>query len=257
MPIEQRNAAWKPVGLAVFFVFQLWLAHAVGYLVHEYAHSFTAWAFRYKANPLALDYGHLNFNNIVFLDDIDENVDYDPIFAAGRGWIASVIAVAGVLIGNGLCYLLSRYGYTRAKQRGKRMPALFLYLLCMMNVGNFLSYVPNRTFATHADMATVERGLHASPWWIAIVLGVPFAIAIWHFFARILPDAERFLFPWFMPGQIFLAIFSAYVVFYFFGSSGFHRYGDISHWLATACRYILFPLTVFLCWPKGSGSAAV
>jgi hypothetical protein len=36
-----------PYGL---FLFLLWLAHALGYFVHEYAHSFTAWAFGYKAN---------------------------------------------------------------------------------------------------------------------------------------------------------------------------------------------------------------
>lgn len=44
---------------------QLWFAHAIGYLAHEYAHSFTAWIAHSKANPLALNYGHLSLKNIL------------------------------------------------------------------------------------------------------------------------------------------------------------------------------------------------
>ncbi len=238
------------IGLALLFLVQLWLAHAIGYLLHEYAHSFTAWAFHYKSNPLALDYGHLSVHNVLLLDDIDENVDYAPIFAAGRSWIASLIAVAGVLIGNGIGYLVSRYGYNRAKHEGKRSLTRFLYLLCIMNVGNFLSYVPNRTFATHADMATVARGLNASPWWIAIILGIPFAIAIIHFLARILPDAQRFLSAGNYTAATLLTVVTTYLIFGFFGSAGMHNYGAIAHGLATTCVYALFPLATILCWPR-------
>ena len=102
--------------------------------------------------------------------------------------------MAGVLFGNGLFYLLSRYFYTAAKDHGRRLLALFLFLFCMMNKGNLISYVPARTFATHADMATVERGLNISPWWVAIVLGIPFSTAGWHFFAKILREAMLFSF---------------------------------------------------------------
>jgi len=251
MPSDRGSGFWKRVAFGLGFVFQLWLAHALGYLVHEYAHTLVAWAFGCKANPLALDYGRLNFDNVVYLEDIDEDVDYAPIFAAGRGAVAALIAVAGVLFGSGLFYLLSRRLYTAAKAVGRRRLALFLYLLCLMNVGNLLSYVPNRTFATHADMATVERGLKVSPWWIAVVLGVPFLVAVWHFCARILPEAMRYFFPGERVGQIFLLFVSAYTLFEFFGSSGFHRYGEVSHWIAAASMYGLFPLTMVLCWPRG------
>lgn len=248
MPADRKKIVLGAAGFGLIVLFQLWLAHALAYLAHEYAHSFMAWALRYKANPLALDYGRLSFQNIVYLSDIDENVDYGPIFAAGRGSLAALIAVSGVLFGNGLFYLLSRRLYVLAKAHGRRLMALFIFLLCMMNVGNFLSYVPNRTFASHADMATVERGLNLSPWWIVLVLGIPFCLAVWHFFARILPDAAQFLFPQAKTGQIFLVLLSAYVVFEFFGESGFHRYGEVSHWLAAASIYVLFPLSVVLCW---------
>ncbi len=171
-----------------------WLTHALGYLVHEYAHSFSAWAVGYKADPLALNYGPLTLGNAAFLLDVDENVQYGPMFAAGKGYLASLVAVAGVLFGNGFLYVGARRFYSQAMQRRRDVLVLFALMLCLMNVGNFLCYVPVRTFATHADMATLEKGLHASPWWIITVLGIPFAIAIWHYFAKLLPDACGFFF---------------------------------------------------------------
>ncbi|WP_158749352.1 hypothetical protein [Acidobacterium sp. S8] len=252
MSSDRRSSFLETPGFGLFFLFQLWLAHALGYLVHEYAHSFVAWALRYKANPLALDYGHLNLANLLYLSDIDENVDYAPIFAAGRGPLASLIAVAGVLFGNGIFYLLTRRIYALARAQGRQMLALFMFFFCMMNVGNFISYVPARTFTNHADMATVQQGLNISPWWIALVMGIPFCVAVGHFFARLLPGAVRFFFPDTRLGQIFLVILSSFIVFGFFGSAGIRHYGEISHWISAFSIYVLFPLTIILCWPRHS-----
>jgi hypothetical protein len=239
-------------------IFQLWLAHAVGFMIHEYAHSFTAWLLHCKANPVALDYGGLNLDNLLFQDDIDENVDYVPIFAAGRGAAASLIAVAGVLIGNGLTYVVSRVFYVRAKQKTMRAWAMFFYWLGVMSVGNFLAYVPVRTFTTHADMATAAKGLNVSPWVIAFVLGVPFAVAIWHFLARILPDAEAFLFGEEPLLQGVLVLLTSYLVFVFFGGAGIRNYGMVSYWLSVTSKYVFFPVVTILCWQrKGAQDRAV
>jgi hypothetical protein len=65
----------------------------------------------------------------------------------------------------------------------------------------------------------------------------------------------RFFFPHAKLGQIFMVVLSAYVIFEFFGRAGFHRYGEISHWISALSVYVLFPLTVVLCWPRrGSNS---
>lgn len=252
----RRTTVWAETGFWSLFLLLLWSTHAVGYLVHEYAHSFTAWAVGYKANPLALNYGHLSVENILLLSDIDENVDYDPIFAAHKGYLASLIAVAGVLFGNGLCYLASRKLCSFAKKHARNTLALFCFLLCLMCVGNFLSYVPVRTFTTHADMFTAEKGLSISPWWIAIVLGLPFAIAIWHFFARLLPDACRFLFSGRILPQIVLTVLSCYAVFGFFGIAGMHRYGPVSHWISMVSLFVLLPVSLILCWPRRQSEVA-
>jgi hypothetical protein len=219
-------------------------------MLHEYAHSFTAWTFHYKTNPVALDYGGFNLENILFQDDIDENVDYAPIFAAGHGYIASIIAVAGVLIGNGLSYVASRFLYGKAVHNKQRTWAMFFFWTCAMSVGNFLSYVPIRTFATHADMATTAHGLNASPWLICLLLGVPFAVAIWHFLAKILPQAEAFLFPGEPAMQAILVLLSTYLIFVFFGGSGFHRYGSVSYALSAFSEYVLFPLVTIVFWQR-------
>lgn len=247
---QRRVPCWLSLALL------LWLAHALGYLVHEYAHSFTAWALGCKANPLALDYGHLSFQNVALLSDVDENVDYRPIFSAGKGYLASLVAVAGVLLGNGIFYAVSRAAYAVAKERGRRGVGLFAFLFCMMNVGNFWCYVPIRTFTTHADMATLASGLRISPWWTLAVLGIPFTAAILHFFTRLLPDARRFvLHDEAGPGVALMAL-SSFVVFAFFGSAGLVGYGEVSHRMSVFSACVLFPLALVLCWPRRTPHAA-
>lgn len=238
----------RKIAPAASFVMLFWLAHALGYFAHEYAHSFTAWTLGYKANPLGLDYGHLDWNNILTQSDIDENVDYDPIFAAGRGSIASLIAIAGVLFGNGISYLFSLYGYKRAKQTERFTLAMFLFLLCLMNVGNLISYIPARTFANHADMATVERGLDISPWWLAIVLGVPFCVAVAHFVLKIVPAAMRYFFPLSRGAQAILLGLCCYMIFVFYGGAGLHHYGNVSHGISMVFIWVLLPLTAIYDW---------
>jgi hypothetical protein len=127
---------------------------------------------------------------------------------------------------------------------------MFFYWLCVASVGNFFCYVPIRTFATHADMATVARGLGVSPWPIAIVLGVPFAIALWHFFARILPDARRFFFPGVLASQHAFVLLTTFFIFVYFGSAGLRGYGSVSHWLSVTSSIILFPVISVVCWPR-------
>jgi hypothetical protein len=209
-----------------------------------------AWAFGYKANPLALNYGHLDWSNILIQSDIDENVNYDPIFAAARGSIASLIAIAGVLLGNGTFYVVSQYGYRTSKQAGRYTLALFFFLLCIMNVGNLISYIPTRTFATHADMATVEQGLKISPWWLAIILGVPFCIAAAHFVLKTVPEAMRFFFPQSRIGQTLLLALSCCMIFAFYGGAGLHRYGNVSHAISLVSIWLLLPVVAVYDWLK-------
>jgi hypothetical protein len=100
-------------------------------------------------------------------------------------------------------------------------------------------------------MATVAQGLNISPWVIALLLGVPFAVAIWHFFARILPDAGAFLFADEPLLQGVLVLLTTYLVFVFFGGSGIRTYGSPSRWLSIISIYVLFPVVTIICWQRG------
>jgi len=156
-----------------------------------------------------------------------------------------------VLFDNGVLYFVSRGIYSFARQRHRRDLLLFAFLLCLMNVGNFLCYVPVRTFATRSDMATLDKGLHASPWCIVTVLGIPFAIAIWHFFAKLLPDACCFLFTANRIPQLGLLALSSFTVFVFpFGAAGIHGYGEASRRISIVSACVLFPVVVALCWRR-------
>jgi hypothetical protein len=235
------------IGIMLF-----WAAHAAAFFLHEYAHSFAAWITGWKANPLALNYGHLSVGNLLVQGEIDENVDYAPIFAAGRGTIAALIAVAGVLLGNGGGYILSRWLYRRSRARERSLAAAAIFLFLTMNTGNLIAYVPNRAFADHADMATVAQGLGVSPWWIAIVLGIPFCAAVFHLLAKLLPDAMRSFSPGSRRMQIAWLVSIAGMICVFYGQAGYSGYGAISHRIASVWILLVFPLALVLLWPRRS-----
>jgi hypothetical protein len=238
---EKKVLDWTK--FAVLTIVQLWLTHAIAFFAHEYAHSATAWLLGWKTNPLALTYGHLTAANLLAMSSIDENVDYAPIFATGHGWQASIIAAAGVAIGNGLLtYPFSRWGYAAAKRRGSRTWAMLSYWLCVMSVGNLICYVPVRTFSFREDMHTVAQGFHCSPWWILLVLGAPFAVALVHFFARFEPQALIWIAPNSPTQRGILAFLTAFAIFGFFGLAGWSDSGAISHQISLASVSILFPL---------------
>ena len=205
MPSRQTQTTnaqhpWRPAQSWVTFtlltLLLLWTIHAVVFFAHEYAHSFTAWLLGWKADPLDLNYGHLTTGNLLVQIQIDENVEYDPIFAAGHGWQAGLIAAAGMVLGNGLItYSISRWGYSAARRHGSRTWAMAFYWMCVASIGNFIDYVPVRTFSFHGDMHTLEKGFSCSPWWIMLVLGIPTAIALLHFLVKFEPQALQWLFP--------------------------------------------------------------
>ncbi len=91
---------------AVLTVGSLLLTHALAFFLHEYSHAVTAWLLGFKSNPLDLNYGHLELSNILLQQEIDENVDYKPIFDGGHGYAAAAIALAGAAMGNGVLYVV-------------------------------------------------------------------------------------------------------------------------------------------------------
>jgi hypothetical protein len=239
---ENQRSEWSWPVFAALSAVQMWAAHASVFFTHEYAHSFAAWMLGWKSNPLALYYAHPTLAVLLIQSGINENVNKAVIFAAGNGRQAAVIAAAGALIGNALItFPLSRWGYAGAKRRSRRGWAMFAYWASVASVGNFIDYVPVRTFTDEGDMGSVERGFGWSPWTVLLVVGVPTAVALVYFLFRIEPSTLRWLFPDSPARRLVLAVLTAFALFGFYGAAGWSEGGPISHVISVVSVCAVLP----------------
>jgi hypothetical protein len=240
---EKPNSELSWPAFVALTAVQLWAAHACVFFIHEYAHSFTAWVLGWKSNPLALYYAHPTIVVLLTQLGIDENVNYLPIFASGHGQQAAIIAAAGLVFGNALItFPLSRWGYAKAKRLDLRGWAMFAYWACVASVGNFIDYVPVRTFTNEGDMGTLQRGFGWSPWTVLLVLGTPTAIALVYFLLRIEPSTLQWLFPRSPGRRIVLVVLTAFTLFCFYGAAGWFEGGPTSHMMSVVSVCAVFPL---------------
>ncbi|MBB2205599.1 hypothetical protein [Gluconacetobacter takamatsuzukensis] len=163
----------------------------------------------------------------------------------GHGTAAALIAAAGFVLGNGLISLpLSRIGYKRAVKSRRYGWALFAYWCTVASIGNFLDYVPIRTFTRDGDMGSMQRGLGWSPWMILLVLGIPTALVLIWLLARIMPATLRQLFPNSLPQRTTITILTPCATFGFYGAAGLLEGGPISHHPSAISVLIILPLTI-------------
>jgi hypothetical protein len=242
-----RSPEWTWPVLVAYTLFQMWAAHACVFFAHEYAHSFTAWLLGWKSNPLALYCPRPTLAVLLLQMGINQNVDEGPIFASGHGPHAAIIGAAGAILGNALItYTLSRWGYSKARQVGSRGWGMFAYWATVASVGNFLDYVPVRTFTTEGDMGSIQRGFGCSPWTILVVLGIPTLLAVTYFFVRIEPATLAWLFPESGAKRSVVVFLTAFAIFGFYGAAGWLEGGPISHRLSVISVCICFPLMAAL-----------
>jgi hypothetical protein len=227
------------------------VAHAIAYMSHEYAHSFLAWALGWMADPLALDYGHPTLYNILFQGDVGDNVQYDPIFAAGHGPLASAIALAGTVIGNAIPYFIL-YGLSKVRSIATSPTATsIVFWLSLMCAGNVWGYVPIRALTTHADIAISARGLGVSPWVQFPFLIIPALYVVYHFFAKMCAGCFAAMTGGSAPRLALVVALTSYWFFAFYGGDGTSGdYGLISQLLAITSKYFLFPLSIMWLWAR-------
>jgi hypothetical protein len=221
------------------------IAHAGAYMTHEYSHSFVAWALGWMRDPLALDYGHPMLYNILFLGDIGDNVQYDPIFAGGHGVLASVIALSGTVIGNGLLYFILYFIATMDAVASNRALLSAVYWIGVMCAGNVWGYVPIRAITSHADIAIAAKGFGVPTWVQFPFLIVPALYVVYHFFCRMVPRCLWLISAGSKINMALVIALTAYWFFAFFGGDGTDgSYGLVSQLLAITSKYFLFPLAV-------------
>ncbi|GBQ66274.1 hypothetical protein AA103196_1339 [Ameyamaea chiangmaiensis NBRC 103196] len=196
---------------------------------HEYAHTFVAWALRWKNNPFALHVPPLSTASLLIQSDVDQNVNEAPIMASGRGVDVGLIALAAPLLGNAIVSLTLGVLLYRLGRRWNRHVAMRLgFWLVVATLGNVLDYVPIRTFTLSGDMGSLQRGFGWSPWTIIAVLGAPTLLSLLWLLVRFIPDTARLLFPTSRVNLCVLSVVAKGVVFVFYGAAGLMEGGPVS-----------------------------
>ncbi|HEY2022424.1 hypothetical protein [Paraburkholderia sp.] len=229
----------------VFFILSLW----VSAFPHEYAHSITAWLFGYKLKPFDIDYGSFDWKNVLFVDGIDEHVNYFLIFLFGDKFAIGMIAFAGPFVATLLLYLISLRVIRLKKIR--RYPYVFYFCLWVnvSNLSELISYVVLRSITKHGDVGHIEFAWGVSPWLVFTIGCVLLAMATWNFFSRTLVDlyliagADRVIFKYF-----FVILFSVYL-FAYPAARVLLENNDLFSISMSILFCILTPVVVILCWP--------
>lgn len=247
---SRRLARSSNMRFAAYTVLALLVVHAIAFFLHEYSHATLAWLLGFKSNPLALHYGHFDLSNILLQQDIDENVDYKPIFAGGHGFEAGLIAMAGVTIGNALLYVVVAAILTWRAARMRPAVMLFLFWLAVVASANLWSYAPIRTLTNHADMATAARGFGISTWTLFPFVVVPSLLACWHLFARLLPEVLRRTCGNDPLRGAFVAAVACAIFFGFYGCPSIGGdYGNISAVFSILSIFAALPLMIMATLP--------
>lgn len=210
--------------------------------LHEFGHSTTAWLLGFKSNPWDIIYGGWSWNNIIFLENIDENVNYYFIYLLGHKHWISLISFDGPAV-TAVIYVITYFLVTYKKIKNP----YFLYYVFWINVMSLMevfAYVPLRTFTTHGDIGHVEFGLNLSPWWIILIFGSLVLLAYWKFYTKTLPSVcQQLQMDTWLP-KIILLIFATFVLLVYSSMRMFFaHYGEISYILAIA-SCVLAPAVV-------------
>ncbi len=202
----------------------------------------------FKEHFWQITYGGTGIWNILFFAHVDENVNYAAMHAAHKDWLIALTAFAGAGFGNGLTYALSLWGMASKKIQARNWLFYFFFWWNVNSLGNFIDYVPSRTFGTHGDMANLAMGAHVSPWWIMIILGYLVLWAVWYFYTKTLVRAYDVLSLKKASARAVLLIFVTLILFALYGMIGFDGYGPLSHFISQLSLWIMLPILVF-CWP--------
>ena len=229
-------------------VFIIIIAYYLCVLPHEWAHGFVAWIFGYKPNPFDVKYGGY------LLLYCDENVPYDKILAAGLGYQAAFIGIAGITY-NALIVFCSFIFLNFKKIRKNTVLHKLFYWFAVFNLCGIIGYIPNNTFSSQGDVGRFVSGMHISPWLIFI----PGTLVVGYLVYNILNKKLYALFKdleitRIMPQRFYLW-FTIFVLFFLIYTHGYNPFTDVgssilSKWIA-ATTIVIAVMLIYLYDPKG------
>ncbi|GAA4707747.1 hypothetical protein GCM10023215_56000 [Pseudonocardia yuanmonensis] len=205
---------------------------------------------RIKDNPIRIDWGGTGIHNILTLGNIDEDVDYDQALAAGHTTAAALTAMAGVVIGNGLFYLVARQLLRRPAVAERPWVLYFLFWYIVHSVGNFYDYVPLRTFAAGGDVNNFALASGWSRWWIYGLAGYLTLWAIVDLHRKALPrtlDAAGFGRLW--PARAIVLVLTTLALFVLYALPALEQADPVSVFMGRT-SLIIIPAVLIATWRR-------
>ena len=221
------------------------VAYYLAIILHEWGHGLIAWIFGYKPSPFDVDYGGW------FLLNVDEAVPYREILAAGRGYQAALIGIAGLTVSL-ILFLLSLIGL-RKLRRGLWAYSL-LYWFAVRNMEPIVQYLTVETFSVQGDVGRFIHGLAISPWWVFIPGAIFVAFALYRLLGFALPKAYAIVGIESLAARRIFLFATLFIMFLQIYSHGYNPLSDegmpsIGKWLAIF-SILLVPILFFVCNPS-------
>ncbi|TCK33768.1 hypothetical protein B0G84_8087 [Paraburkholderia sp. BL8N3] len=228
----------------IFFILALW----VSVFPHEYAHAITAWLFGYKLGPFDIAYGKFNWQNVLFVDGIDEHVNYFIIYMFGDTFAMGMIAFMGPFM-SVILYFLSLY-LLRLNSIKKRPYLLyFVFWVNATNLSELISYVALRSITRHGDIGHIEFAWGVSQWFIFIAGCVVLSIATLNFFSRTIVELYLRTRTNSMPLRYFFLILFSFLLFAYAGVRVLIENNGVFSMSLSIIFCVITPVIVVICWP--------
>ncbi|MDO8873005.1 MAG: hypothetical protein Q7V05_09795 [Methanoregula sp.] len=242
--LSRQNRVWNvllflSISLITFIVLHFFVLY-----MHEFSHSFAAYFSGAKADPFNIIWGRG-----IFGVNCDENVDYQTLFAAGKGTTAAAIAFAGPL-SNILLFIVTAalLSWTAVQARPWVYHSVFWASgITFMMV---FEYVFTRSFMTHDDFGNIEHGLGLSPWFIFIpglILGL---IGLWYILTVMVPGHYRIVTPGELPNQYVTIALLSFVFFLLYIGVRILAYPAVPEWWMGCVGIVALFITPLLLSPR-------
>lgn len=226
----------------------LLVTYYVSFMTHEYGHSFAAWILGIKSSPWPIHWGSNSIGNILFLDEVDEHVDYDTAMASGKNLAVAVVAVSGIAV-NALLYLVFRFAAPLWRTSTRRLVAYSTFWLLCMEVGNFYCYVPIRVASPSGDMHNWTVGSHQSWWWLYVIIGYLTLWAMIDFYRTVLPASLDASGIGTRVGRALVLVTATLLLFGYFAGPGLLKDDDLTQ-LISRTSLLLIPIVLLASWRR-------
>lgn len=182
------------------------ILQALMILLHEFAHSTTAWVLGYTSTPMTVVWG-----NLITMQGWDEGVPYDALFH-GRGHVAEAAIGAAPLAMHCIFVVVLTLCLCRVRAASHRVSFFALYWFLVLNLAELVAYLWMRPFIATGDTGRFNQGMDFSPWGLFLFGSAFLVCALWLLHRRGLPALAEALSGW-RPAQIAVIVATGFVLF--------------------------------------------